>query len=57
MKTEIIQSLTDDLASHAKQTEDGVEFFWPVIFCACLVIPTDRATAWFYKFLTGKNGF
>ena len=27
MKTEIIQSLTDDLASHAKQTENGVEFW------------------------------
>ena len=53
----IIQSLTDDLEAHAKQTEDGVKFFWPAIFCACLVIPTSCATAWFYKFLTGKNGF
>ena len=37
MKTEIIQSLTDDLESHAKQTEDGVKFFWPAISCACLL--------------------
>jgi len=27
MKTEIIQSLTSDLESHAKQTENGVEFW------------------------------
>jgi len=27
MKTEIIQSLTDDFESHAKQTENGVEFW------------------------------
>lgn len=49
MKTEIIQSLIDNLESHAKQTEDGVKFFWPAIFCACLVIPIDCRTARLYK--------
>ena len=42
-------SLTDDLESYAKQTEDGLQFCCSAVFSACLVIPTGCATAWLYK--------